>query len=148
MAVVKYNVAKKRIIDGDLHFDTDDIRVLLLEAASDVNADDTTVQAVLARAGTTELTSSGYSRQTLANKTTTQDDANDRAEMDCDDVTFSLVSPSTSETVVAHLVYLHVTDDTDSIPLWVDDTAAEYPLTPTGANIVLTVNAEGLVQLA
>lgn len=148
MAVVKYNVAKKRIIDGDLHFDTDDIRVLLLEAASDVNADDTTVQAVLARAGTTELTSSGYSRATLANKATSQDDTNDRAEMDCDDITFSLVSQTASETVVALLVYLHVTNDSDSIPLWTDDTPAEFPLTPTGADIVLTVNAEGLVQLA
>ena len=56
MADFAYNVFKKQLLDGAIDLDTggDDIRVLLLKAASDENKGDATVQAVLARGGTTE----------------------------------------------------------------------------------------------
>lgn len=149
MAAFTYNVAKKQLLDGDLDFNApNDIRVLLLEAATDENADDATVSAVLARAGTTELTSTGYSRQALTGETTSQDDANDRAEFDADDVTFSSVSQAASETVVAVVYYKHVTDDTDAIPIAFDDSLTGLPLTPNGSDITITFSAEGILQLS
>ena len=51
MADFIYNRYCKFLADGNA---TDDIRVMLLEAASDENKDDATITAVLARAGTTE----------------------------------------------------------------------------------------------
>jgi len=148
MADFIYNVACKQLLDGDLDFNApDDIRVLLLEAASDENKDDATVSAVLARAGTTELTSTGYSRGALANEATSQDDANDRAEFDADDITFSSVSQAASETVVAAVVYKHVTNDTDSIPILFIDSATGLPLTPNGSDIIIAWNAQGILQL-
>lgn len=149
MADFVYNVAKKQLLDGDLDFNApNDIRVLLLEAATDENPDDATVQAVLARAGTTELTSTNYSRQALTGETTSQDDANDRAEFDAADVTFSSVSRAGSETVVAFVVYKHVTADSDSIPIAFVDSATGLPLTPNGSDITIAWNAEGILQLS
>lgn len=149
MANFVYNVAKKQLVDGDLDLNLpDDIRVLLLEAATDEDPDDATVSAVLGRAGTTELTSTGYSRQALTGETTSQDDPNDRAEFDADDAVFSGVSQAGSETVVAYLVYKHVTDDTDSIPILFVDTATGLPLTPNGSDITIQWDAEGIMQVS
>lgn len=149
MAAFVYNVACKQSLDGDLDFNApDDIRVLLLEAASDENKDDATVQAVLARAGTTELTSTGYSRQALTGETTSQDDANDRAEFDANNATFSSVTQAGSETVVAAVVYKHVTNDSDSIPIAFIDNMTGMPLTPNGSDITITWDAQGILQLA
>ncbi|KKK89922.1 hypothetical protein LCGC14_2728240, partial [marine sediment metagenome] len=63
-------------------------------AAYDAITDDTDLAAVLARAGTTELTSTGYDRAdgVLTAEGTSQDDANDRAEFDAADPTFAGVS--------------------------------------------------------
>lgn len=151
MADFVYNVAKKAMLDGALDLDTsgDDIRVLLLEAATDENADDTTVQAVLARAGTTELTSTGYTRSdgTLTGESTTQDDTDDEGVFDADNATFSTVSQAGSETVVAFVIYKHVTDDTDSIPIAFVDSATGLPLTPNGSDIQIQWAAEGIINL-
>lgn len=149
MADFAYNVFKKTVLDGAIDLDAagDDIRVLLLEAATDENKDDTTVQAVLARAGTTELTSTGYSRQALANEATSQDDTDDEGVFDADNVTFSSVSQAGSETVVAIVIYKHVTDDTDSVPLLFIDGATGLPLTPNGSDIQIQWAAEGILNV-
>lgn len=148
MANFVYNVAKKQLLDGDLDFNApNDIRILLLELATDENPDDDTVAAVLARAGTTELTSTGYARQALAGETTSLDDPNDRAEFDANDVTFSAVSQAAAETVVGWLVFKFITDDNGSIPIIFVDTATGLPLTPNGSDITITWNAEGILQL-
>lgn len=147
MASFVYNAAKKQLLDGDLDFNApDDIRVLLLEANSDVNPDDATIQAVLARAGTTELSSAGYARQALTGEVTSQDDVNDRAEFDADDVTFPSVSQAAAEQAVAAVIYKHVTDDTDAIPIAHIDTGG-FPITPNGSDITIQWNAEGILQV-
>jgi len=147
MADIIYNVAKAKIFSGDMDLNdqtADKFKVALLEASGDQNKDDATVQAVLARAGTTELTSSGYSRQSLTSVTVNQDDTNDRAEWDAADVTFSSVSQSSSEEVVGYLVYMHVTDDSDSIPILLVDSITN--ITPNGSDIKIEWDAEGIMQ--
>jgi hypothetical protein len=149
MVQTVYNKALFDLLNADLDFNLpDDIRVLLLEAATDVNPDDTTVSAVLGRAGTTELTSTGYTRTdgTLTGEGTTQDDTNDRAEFDATDATFSTVSQAASEVVDSYLIFRWVTTDADSIPIMHDDTATGLPLTPNGSDIQITWNAEGIIQ--
>lgn len=146
MANFVYNVAAKKLLDGDLDFNApDDIRVLLLEANSDVNKDDATISAVLGRAGTTELSSTNYARQALANETTSQDDVNDRAEFDADDATFSNLTQVGSETIVAYIVYKHVTGDADSIPILHADISSA--ITPNG-DLTIQWDAEGILQAA
>jgi len=144
MADIIYNKAKAQIFKADMDLDGDTFEVALLEASGDQDPDDATVQAVLARAGTTELTSTGYSRQALSSLAVNQDDTNDRAEWDAADVTFSSVSQAASEQVVGYLVYKKVTDDSDSIPVLLVDSVAN--ITPNGSDIKITWNAEGIMQ--
>jgi hypothetical protein len=143
-----YNIAKKQLLDGDIDFNApDDIRILLLQAATDEDPDDVNVQAVLARAGTTELTSTGYTRQALANEATSQDDPNDRAEFTSDPITFTAVSQLAAEVVIGWVIFKFITNDANSIPIMFVDSATGLPLTPNGSDITITPNAEGLLQL-
>lgn len=144
MADFVYNIAKFQLLNGDLDFNApDDIRMLLLEAATDENPDDVDVQAVLARAGTTELAT--YTRHTFAGEGTTQDDANDRAEFDATDAVFSAVVAQNA--IVAYVIFKFITDDASSIPIMFVDSATGLPLTPNGSDITITWDAQGILQL-
>jgi hypothetical protein len=144
MADFVYNIAKFQLLNGDIDFNLpDDIRILLLEAATDENADDVDVAAVLARAGTTELVT--YTRGALASEATSQDDANDRAEFDAADIVFSAVVAQNA--VVAYVVFKFITNDASSIPIMFVDSATGLPLTPNGSDITITWNAQGILQL-
>jgi len=146
MANFIYNVAKAGLADGSIDWDTHTIKVLLLESDAGENKDNATITGLLV--GSTELTSTGYARQTLAGKAVTQDDPNDRAELDATDPTFTNVQQLAAETITGFVVYRHVTNDTDSIPILHVDTATGLPITPNGSNIAININAEGLIQLA
>lgn len=146
MANIYYNRAKKALVDADLDGNLpDDFRLLLLEASGDQDPDDATVQAVLARAGTTELTSAGYSRVAVTGEITNQNDTDDRAEVDADDAVFPGISQVGSETVVGYLLYKHVTDDTDSIPILMVDSFSPVP--PNGSSITVSWNAGGIYRV-
>jgi hypothetical protein len=79
---LKYNLMKKLV---DLSTDT--IKVMLLTSTHAFNADHN----VKADIDTNEISGTGYTAggETLANKTVTQDDANDRAVFDADDVSWT-----------------------------------------------------------
>ena len=144
MADFVYNIAKFQLLNADLDFNApDDIRLILLEAATDENPDDADVAAVLVRAGTTELVT--YTRGALASEATSQDDANDRAEFDATDFVFSAVAAQNA--IVAVLVFKFVTNDSDSIPIMFIDSMTGLPLTPNGSDITITWNAQGILQL-
>lgn len=146
MADFAYNIFAKQLLDGDIDLNApDDIRVLLFESKSDVNKDDADVAAVLARGGTTELTSTNYGRVSLANEATSQDDANDRAEFDADDAVFSNLVQATSETITGYLVFKFVTNDAGSIPLVQGDISPA--ITPNG-DLTMQWDAQGIIQLA
>lgn len=103
--------------------------------ASDGFVSDATTQ------GATEITTSGYVRQTLAGKTVTLDTAGDRALADAANIAFSLSGIATFDTVV---VFAPQTDDSDS---WL---AITYPLPgPISASgaVTLNVDPDGLLEL-
>lgn len=147
MAAFIYNAAKKKILDGLLDFDTggDDIRMLLLEAASDENPNDADIGVVLGRAGTTELATYTRAEGTLANESTNRDDAGNEAEFDADDAVFTAVVAQND--IVAYIVYEFITDDDSSVPILFEDGATGLPLTPNGSNITIAWDAEGILKL-
>lgn len=85
-----YNIAKQRFGAGDLDWDLDTIKVMLVTATYAPNADHNYVSEV-----TNELSGTGYVRKTLANKTVTKNVTNDRAELDADDVVWTGISAGT-----------------------------------------------------
>lgn len=105
-------------------------------------------------AGTTdftanELSGTGYTgafggsgRKTLASKTIVADKANDRAEFDCADITWTAIDAGTAAQAT---VFKEITDDTATKTIFNID--GGFPVTTNGGDLTFQVNSEGLVQL-
>lgn len=83
-----FNEALTSIIKGEIDFLNNDIVVLLLTDAPDIDAD----QYISDLTG--EISGGGYSRKTLASKTVTTDDTNDRSIADAADVQWTALTNS------------------------------------------------------
>lgn len=140
-----YNIAKGRLLNGDLVLATDTIKALLLKGTSySFDKDHDYVDHV----ATYEASGGSYTRQTLASKTGTTDNTNDRGEWSCATITFTAVPAQGGDNITAVVVYEHVTNDADSPLIAYFDTGTGFPLTPNGGDITVTINAEGLLQIA
>ena len=83
-----FNEALTSIIKGEIDYLVDDIVVLLLTDAPSIDAD----QYISDLSG--EITGGGYTRKTLASKTVTTDDTNDRSVADAADVQWTSLTNS------------------------------------------------------
>lgn len=104
---------------GDANLDAADLRVALVKTTAPTK--DTNFRSDL-----TELTVGGYSPQTLAGETVTEDDTNDFAYLDATDPVFTALA--TGETIIFGALYRHVTVAADS-PVY-----AGYDVTDTPTN--------------
>lgn len=75
-------------------------------------ADLDTVNALLVTAGATECSVGGYARQALASFTATEDDTNDRVNIDYGDVAFGALA--TGQTIIGAFVYDDTVDTNDT----------------------------------
>lgn len=89
-----------------------------------------------------EATDASYSRAAVTGAAATADTANDRGELDCNDVTFTSLSGSN---VVGVAFIEIVTNDTDSPILSLHDMTAS-PVTPTGSDFIVRIGAEGFLH--
>lgn len=143
MAELTYNAAALAFMRGDIDMNApDDFRILLLTTDAE-NPDHATVAAIIA-AGAVEATHTNYARHSVAGDATAQDDTNDRAEYDATDPVFSSIGAGAD--IVAAVLYQHNGADSANIPIAHYDT--NFPVTPNGSDITLTINAEGLLQIA
>ena len=120
-----------------------DIRVALLmtNTTADTEAD---VDLMNAFSILDECDATGYARQALSSEAVNIDDTNDRAEFDATDVTFSGLSGNATRAIQGALIYKHVTNDTDSVPVAFIDFASDIPSTAT--SVTIPWNAEGILQ--
>lgn len=141
-----YTGAKEQIAQGGIDFREagDDIRIALV--MSNTTAD-TEQDKLLMNAFTTldEYDGAAYVRKALATQTVTRDDPNDRAEFDAIDVVWTALGVGTRQ-AVGMLIYKHVTDDTDSIPLAYIDTGG-FPFDGNGGDVTIQWNVEGILQI-
>jgi hypothetical protein len=124
MANALYGKGREGFLDGSIDWDTDDIRVVLVDAADYTvsidthdNLDDIDAGARVAVSGS------------LANKSVTLGVA------DADDVTLSSVTGDVSEALV---IYKHTGTDSTSRLIAYIDTATGLPVTPTGGDITIS----------
>ena len=140
-----YTHAAAEMLKGNIDFDGDDMRVLLVmtnsTADTEKDVDDIDEFTTL-----DEMDGTNYVRKALANEAVAEDEANDRGEFDADDVTWTSLGAGTRN-VQAAILYKHVTDDTDSIPIAYIDSGG-FPFTATGADVTIQWNAEGILQLS
>lgn len=91
-----------------------------------------------------ECDGTNYARQQCASQTVTQDNTNDRSEFSHNVITWSSLGAGTRQNQAA-IYYAHVTNDTDSYPLFYIDSGG-FPFDGNGGDVTLTPNAEGLAQ--
>lgn len=141
MADRTYNEGLTELIDQD--WTSASIEVLLLDNADapTFNADDVTVADVLARAGNTESSGTGYSRQSVPSRTVSRNDTDDRAELDHGDIVYS---GADFGEVGAAVYYRLITDDSDS-PVWFYKDSG-LPFQTNGTDFTLSTSSSGLVH--
>ena len=144
MADSAYTNFKRGLLEGEFDLNaTDDIRIALLmtNTTADTEEDVATISAFTTL---DEMDGANYSRAALASEAVAADNANDRGEFDADNVTFSSLGAGTRD-IAGILLYKHVTDDTDSVPMaWID--SGGFPITANGGDLTISWNAEGILQ--
>ena len=147
MANFAYNLAKSKLLKGAIDLDSggDDVRAILVMTNTTADTEDDK-EFISGFTTLDEMDGAGYARVALTGESVGDDAANDRAEFDGTDITFSGVSAGT-RSVQAMVIYKHVTNDADSIPIAFIDTGG-FPFAPGGGDITVTWNAEGILQLA
>lgn len=131
MAETVYNRYKFNLAGGSEPWVSGDYRVLLLTGALTINADHNFVANVLA--ANTEATDGSYARQALASKANTQDDANNRSNLDAATVDFGALDATTPTAMV---VFRQVTTDADSPVVSIHDT--NFGTAANGAGFTVT----------
>lgn len=119
-----------------------DVRAMLVMSDTTVDTEDD-VNTLDGFTDLDECDDTGYSRQQIGNEAVNEDAPNNRAEFDGDDITFVNNGDATRQ-VAGVLIYRHVTDDTDSVPIHFVDNA----ITLDGNTISIAWNAEGILQLS
>lgn len=143
MSSFVYTPAKAALLRGEIDLVGDDIRVALV--MTNTTAD--TEQDVGLMNGFSvldEYDGSAYARKALATQAVNEDDPNNRGEFDADDITWTALGAGTRN-AQAMLVYKHVTNDTDSIPLAFIDTGG-FPFAGNLGDVSVTWNAQGILQ--
>lgn len=123
MANTLYNKGREGFLDGSIDWDTDDIRVILIDVA-DYTVDLATHDFLNDVPGAARVAVSG----SLASKTVTNGVA------DAADVTFTAVTGDQSEALV---IYKHTGVDSTSRLIAYIDSATGLPVTPNGGDITV-----------
>lgn len=147
MANFIYNKAKKLIADGDLDLNTAagiDLRVVLV--MTNTTCDTEEEASTFADFTTPDVyDGSGYADQIIVGEATTWDSANDRTEMDGNDVTFSSLGAGTRQCQAAVIIDWQTTRN-DSFPIAYIDTGG-FPFDGNGGDVTIQWNAEGILQV-
>lgn len=130
--------AKTKIAKGQIDLSTDTLKVLLVGTLSNANTkedadvlDDITLD---------EFSDATYSRKTATGQTVTNDDGNKQSIFDMDDVDWPSLDGDTAKGVI---IYKHMTDDSDSIPIAHIDTGG-FSVTPSTQDFRIKWNAGGV----
>lgn len=149
MASFMYQVAKKRMADGDLVWNSDTIKVMFLVSgyAGDEDDNDLTAAAAAEASGTGYITGPGGSgRKTISNKSTTRDDTANIAQFIGDPVAWTGLSGEGS--IVAIVVYEHISgaDDSLNFPIrYIDD--GGFPISDPAGDVTITPASTGWIKL-
>lgn len=139
MANSFYNRAMLRIMNGEIDFDADDMRCLLVNSGYSFDKADVVVDDLTPGSNVLNV------RATLGGETLTQNDTDDRIEFDANNAVFSSINDGTATGLV---LYKHVTDDTDSqVIAYYDDLDPGFPIVTDGSDVTIVWNSNGIIHL-
>lgn len=143
MASFVYTPALTRMGAATFDWVGADIRTLLVMSNTTADTDQDVEN--IADIGTLdEDDGANYTRKAAANEAQAQDDANNRSELSFDPITWTALGNGT-RAIVGMVIYLHVTNDTDSLLIAYVDLGT---INPGGADLTITNNAQGIIQIA
>lgn len=144
------------VVEGEVDFGTDSIRIMLTmtntSCDTEVSSQDMRSGGNGTTTGFTDTdeadTSGGYTsgfanRPALAGQSVTEDTPNTRTEFSANSFTFTALTGGTRN-IQGIVIYKHITDDASSIPLvWID---TGMPFVTTGGDLTYTWDAQGILQ--
>jgi hypothetical protein len=139
MADVIYNAFKKRLLDGNLNFGSDNIYMALVTSGYVPSQDNDDFFNDV----TNEVSGTGYtaSGMILANKSTSQDNTDNEGVFDADDLTW----PSATITARAGVLYKNTgVASTSPLIAYKDFTSDK---TSTGGDFVIQFSTEGIINV-
>lgn len=146
MASVIYNEFKRASAAGEIDLNADDIRAALLMTNTTADTENAGIAVIADFTTLDEFDAAGYARLALASEAVNKDDANNRAEFDALDLSFTGLGGDATRDAQGVLIFKHVTDDTDSIPIAFVDFTADVP--KEASQIDVPWDAEGILQFA
>lgn len=145
MASVVYNEFKRASAAGEVDLNADDIRLRLVMSNTTCDTENDGMSVLSDFTTIDACDGANYVDKALASEAVNKDDANDRAEFDADDVTWSALGVGT-RTTVGVLVYKFDTDDDSSVPIaYVEFSGA---VTHDGTDFQIQWDSEGILQLS
>lgn len=140
-----YDNAKRAFFAGELDLDSNDIRVII--CMTNTTADTDFTADTIGGIGTLdEHNGTNYVRKACASEAISEDNTAHRAEFTFSAITWTALGAGTRQ-LAGFLVYKHVTNDSDSIPLiWID--TGGFPFASNGGDVTFTPNADGVLQIA
>lgn len=140
-----YTPVMAKILQGGIDLENDDIRVMLVMSNTTGDTEEDT-EFISDLTTLDEMDGANYARTALASEAVTADTANDRGEFDAADITFTSLGAGTRQVVGAVLYKYNASDDAADLIAYID--SGGFPFTASGANVTITWNAEGILQLA
>jgi hypothetical protein len=143
MASFVYTPAKTALLNADIDFAADDIRVALVmtNTTADTEQD---MQNIGDLTTLDEYDGANYVRKALASEAVNEDAANNRAEFDATDVTWTALGAGTRQ-AAGMILYKHVTNDADAVLIAYIDTGG-FPFSGNGGDVTIQWNGEGILQ--
>jgi hypothetical protein len=145
MASQIYNEYKRASAAGEIDWDADDIRVVLCMSNTTCDTENDGIVNLADFTTIDKDDGANFAVKACANQAVNKDDANDRAELDADDITWTALGNGTRQLVGA-LIKKHVdgTDANDLAIAWVEFASAQ---SPGGSDFTVSWDAEGILQL-
>lgn len=136
------NSALKKFLNKEIDIDTDTIKVMLL---TNSHSNDPDTQEFIDDVSANQVSGTGYTAggATLASKTLTQDNTNNKAVFDAGDITWSSANGFTARYAV---IYKDTGTAGTSPIIAIFDFGADK--TASGSDFILTWNASGILSLA
>ncbi len=134
-----YNRGMFEIIGQTTNWDTADIEVMLLASSYSFNPDSNVVSDIVA----SEISTTNYARQNIANTTITEDDTGDRVVLDGDNNLWTALGPGSGGPIVGSAVAIRNTGADATSPVLANLGVANTQV--NGGDFTVAWNTNGIV---